>query len=114
MHSDYHGTLTDKDVLPAYDVAGGPPKYVEVERSRILQTPVAATVPPAAEVDGSMERASEFHEPESERGGISNEPRHAVTDSSAREEGAASSSVVVSHTPTTELLESPPREARSR
>lgn len=31
LQSDHDGVLDDKDVLPAYDVSGGPPKYIELD-----------------------------------------------------------------------------------
>lgn len=30
-HNDHDGAIGDKDVLPAYDNVGGPPKYVDIE-----------------------------------------------------------------------------------
>jgi hypothetical protein len=44
---DYGGPLNDKDVLPAYDHFGSPPKYADVEAQRIVATPDGSlTIPP--------------------------------------------------------------------
>ena len=46
---DYGGPLNDKDVLPAYDHFGSPPKYADVEAQRIVATPDGSlTFPPVA------------------------------------------------------------------
>jgi len=46
---DYGGPLNDKDVLPAYDHFGSPPKYADVEAQRIVATPDGSlTIPHVA------------------------------------------------------------------
>ncbi len=46
---DYGGPLSDKDLLPAYDHFGSPPKYADVEAQRIVATPDGLlTFPPVA------------------------------------------------------------------
>lgn len=46
---DYDGPLTDKDVLPAYDNFGSPPKYADVVPQRPIETRAGSlAVPPAA------------------------------------------------------------------
>jgi len=43
---DHDGFLRDKDVLPKYELLGGPPKYADLELQRVLVTGTVTPSPP--------------------------------------------------------------------
>jgi len=43
---DHDGLLRDKDILPKYELLGGPPKYADLELQRVLVTGTIIPSPP--------------------------------------------------------------------